>query len=58
MRKIIDISKDLEIPLKVLAAAENKNLKNYIEDLLLAKVYEKKKILEGLNIELESKIFI
>jgi hypothetical protein len=53
MRKLIDVPEYLEIPLKVLAAAENKNLKLYIEDLLKNKVYEKKELLKGSNIELE-----
>jgi hypothetical protein len=38
MRKLIDIKQGDLIPLKVLAAKQNKNLKNYIEDLLTDKV--------------------
>lgn len=34
MRKLIDIKEVDIIPLKVLASKENKDLKNYIQDLL------------------------
>lgn len=43
MRKLIDIPEEIERDLKILAAQENKDLKNYIQDLLIAKVNEKKK---------------
>lgn len=34
MRKLIDIPKEDLIPLKILAVKENKDLKNYIQDIL------------------------
>ena len=34
MRKLIDIPKEDLIPLKILAAKNGKDLKNYIQDLL------------------------
>ncbi len=37
MKKLIDIPDDLVIPLKVKAAKQNKDLKNYIQDLLIEK---------------------
>lgn len=44
MRKLIDIPEDIVKPLKILAIQENKDLKNYIQDLLisLARVEGKK----------------
>jgi len=38
MRKLIDIPKEIEIDLKVLAAKSDKDLKNYIQDLLVEHV--------------------
>lgn len=35
MRKLIDIPKEIEIDLKVLAVRSGKDLKNYIQDLLI-----------------------
>ena len=35
MRKLIDIPKEIEIDLKVLAVKSSKDLKNYIQDLLI-----------------------
>ena len=34
MRKLIDIPQEILQPLKILAVKENKDLKNYIQDLL------------------------
>ena len=44
MRKLIDIPEDCVKPLKILAIQEDKDLKNYIQDLLisLARVEGKK----------------
>lgn len=41
MKKIIDIPDDLLIPLKIKAAKQNKDLKNYIQDLLKDDVNKK-----------------
>ncbi len=38
MRKLIDIPKEIEIDLKVLAVKNGKDLKNYIQDLLIEHV--------------------
>tara|TARA_R110000803_G_scaffold45659_1_gene96128 strand:+ start:428 stop:565 length:138 start_codon:yes stop_codon:yes gene_type:complete len=38
MRKLIDIKDELVVPLKILAAKENKPLKNFIEDIVESKV--------------------
>ena len=38
MKKIIDIPDDVKISLSVLAAKAGKDLKNYIQDLLIAHV--------------------
>ena len=35
MRKLIDIPEDLVKPLKILAIEADKDLKNYIQDLLI-----------------------
>ena len=37
MKKLIDIPEEIVIPLKVKAAKQNKDLKNYIQDLLIEK---------------------
>jgi|TARA_R110000744_G_scaffold373293_1_gene485373 hypothetical protein len=34
MKKIIDIKEELIVPLKILAATENKDLKNYLQDII------------------------
>ena len=36
MRKLIDIPEDCVKPLKILAIKEDKDLKNYIQDLLIS----------------------
>jgi len=38
MRKLIDIKESLIVPLKILAATENKDLKNYLQDIIEDKV--------------------
>ena len=38
MRKLIDIPKDIVKPLKILAINSDKDLKNYIQDLLISHV--------------------
>ena len=38
MRKLIDIPKDIVKPLKTLAVYADKDLKNYIQDLLISHV--------------------
>ena len=38
MRKLIDIPEEIEINLKVLAVRSGKDLKNYIQDLLIEHV--------------------
>tara|TARA_R100001369_G_scaffold9482_3_gene22205 strand:- start:1088 stop:1279 length:192 start_codon:yes stop_codon:yes gene_type:complete len=34
MRKLIDIKESLIVPLKILAAKQNKDLKNYLQDII------------------------
>jgi|TARA_R110000772_G_scaffold33653_2_gene81828 hypothetical protein len=34
MKKIIDIKEELIVPLKILAAKQNKDLKNYLQDII------------------------
>lgn len=41
MNKLIDIPEEAVIPLKILAAKDGKDLKNYIQDLLLTHATEK-----------------
>ena len=43
MGKIIDIPKEYVIDLKVMAARADKDLKNYIQDLLIDKVKKESK---------------
>ena len=38
MRKLIDIPEDIKQPLQILAIKANKDLKNYIQDLLISHV--------------------
>jgi len=38
MRKLIDIPEEIVQPLKILAVKANKDLKNYIQDLLIEAV--------------------
>ena len=38
MRKLIDIPEDIVKPLKILAIQDDKDLKNYIQDLLTRNV--------------------
>ena len=40
MKKLIEIPENIVIPLKVLAAKANKNLKEYIKEVLIEKVKE------------------
>tara|TARA_R100001377_G_scaffold4680_1_gene2652 strand:+ start:185 stop:313 length:129 start_codon:yes stop_codon:yes gene_type:complete len=42
MRKLIDIKDELLVPLKVLAAKENKPFKTYLEDVIEDKVKKSK----------------
>ncbi len=42
MKKLIDIPKDIEQDLKILAVKANKDLKNYIQDLLVDHVKNSK----------------
>lgn len=42
MRKLIDIKEDDVQPLKILAVKANKNLKNYIQDVLSEQVLKEK----------------
>lgn len=42
MKKIIDIPDSIVIPLKVRAAKKNKDLKNYIQDLLIKEASKEK----------------
>lgn len=41
MRKLIDIPEEIIEPLKIKAVKANKDLKNYIQDLLIEDVNEK-----------------
>jgi hypothetical protein len=43
MRKLIDIPQEIVQPLKILAVKSNKDLKNYIQDLLSDHVLRAKK---------------
>lgn len=43
MRKLIDIPEEIVQDLKILAVKDGKDLKNYIQDLLIEKVKESKK---------------
>jgi len=47
MRKLIDIPKDIEQDLKILAVKAGKDLKNYIQDLLIEKVKRSRKTLRS-----------
>lgn len=42
MKKLIDIPDEIVIDLKILAAKENKSLKSYIQDILIALANEAK----------------
>jgi len=42
MKKLIDIPDEILTDLKILAAKANKDLKNYIQDLLVSHVKNKK----------------
>ena len=43
MRKLIDIPEEMVKPLKILAIQADKDLKNYIQDLLITHVLNAKK---------------
>jgi len=43
MRKLIDIPEEIVIPLKVKAAKANKDLKNFIQDILINYAEDNKK---------------
>ena len=43
MRKLIDIPEEIVKPLKILAIENDTDLKNYIQDLLIAHVFKAKK---------------
>ena len=47
MRKLIDIPEGIKQELKILAVKADKDLKNYIQDLLIAVVEEWKQKQEG-----------
>ena len=47
MRKLIDIPREIEKDLKILAVKAGKDLKNYIQDLLTEKVKQSSKTLRS-----------
>tara|TARA_Y100000389_G_C17178384_1_gene372707 strand:+ start:288 stop:422 length:135 start_codon:yes stop_codon:yes gene_type:complete len=44
MRKLIDIPDEILKPLKILAIKNDRDLKNYIQDLLISHVRKRKKV--------------
>ena len=53
MRKLIDIPENIVTDLKVLAALSDKDLKNYIQDLILEDVKKNRDLIDSQSGELE-----